>query len=171
MAHRRGPPAYVAFDLVWLNGADLGQSSLLAPGYCFLLTNIRQWPFEPRLVVHVEADQLPAVAAQLVDEIRNCPTMQKRSVGDLDEVIFPASHCAPSRNPKRDAESTMTTHKFAIGQAVSFSPDRGQLHIRGELFTIVGLLPETADTPQYRIKSQTDGHERVAREDQLAVRE
>jgi len=63
----------------------------------------------------------------------------------------------------------MTIHKFAVGQAVSFSPDRGQLHIRGELFTIVGLLPETADAPQYRIQSQTDGHERVVREDQLAV--
>jgi hypothetical protein len=65
--------------------------SSLAPGCGSLLTNILQWSFEPRLVVHVEADQLPAVAAQLVDEIRNCPTMQKRSVRDLDELIFPAS--------------------------------------------------------------------------------
>jgi hypothetical protein len=64
----------------------------------------------------------------------------------------------------------MTTHKFAVGQAVSFSPDRGQLHIRGDLFTIVGLLPEAGDALQYRIKSQTDGHERVVREEQLAVR-
>ena len=79
------------------------KTSSLAPGYGSLLTNILQWSFEPRLVVHVEADQLPAVAAQLVDEIRNCPTMQKRSVSDLDEVIFPASHCASSRKPKRDA--------------------------------------------------------------------
>jgi hypothetical protein len=64
----------------------------------------------------------------------------------------------------------MTTYKFAVGQAVIFSPDRGQLHTRGETFTIVGLLPVTGDTLQYRIKSQTDGHERVVREDQLAVR-
>ena len=64
----------------------------------------------------------------------------------------------------------MTTHKFAVGQAVSFSPDRGQPHTRGETFTIVGLLPVTGDALQYRIKSQTDGHERVVREDQLAVR-
>ena len=146
------------------------RTSSLAPGYRFLLTNIRQWPFEPRLIVYVEADQLPAVAAQLVDEIRNCATMQKRSVGDLDEVVFPASHCTPSRKPKRHAQCTMTIHKFAVGQAVSFSPDRGQLHTRGELFTIVSMLPETPDAPQYRIKSQTDGQERVVREDQLAVR-
>ena len=62
----------------------------------------------------------------------------------------------------------MTTHKFAVGEAVSFSPDRGQEHIRGEQFEIVRLLPESRDAPQYRIKSQTNGHERVVREDQLA---
>ena len=104
------------------DGRGRVRTSSLAPGYRFLLTNIRQWPFEPRLIVYVEADQLPAVAAQLVDEIWNSATMQKRSVGNLDEVVFPASHCTPSRKPKRDAECTMTTHKFAVGQAVSFSP-------------------------------------------------
>ena len=64
----------------------------------------------------------------------------------------------------------MTTYKFAVGQAVSFSPDRGQLHTRGETFTIINRLPVTGDALQYRIKSQTDGHERVVREEQLAVR-
>jgi hypothetical protein len=64
----------------------------------------------------------------------------------------------------------MATQKFAVGRAVSFSPDQGQLHTRGETFTIVGLLPLTGDALQYRIKTQTDGHERVVREDQLAVR-
>jgi hypothetical protein len=48
----------------------------------------------------------------------------------------------------------MTTYKFAVGQAVSFSPDRGQLHTRGETFTIVGLLPLTGDALQYRIKGR-----------------
>ena len=62
----------------------------------------------------------------------------------------------------------MTTHKFAVGQAVSFSPDRDQEHTGGELFNVVRLLPETGDAPQYRLKSQTNGRERVVREDQLA---
>ena len=64
--------------------------------------------------------------------------------------------------------ATMTTHKFTVGEAVSFSPDKGQEHARGELFEIVRLLPETEDGPQYRIKSQANDHERVVREDQLA---
>jgi hypothetical protein len=60
-------------------------------------------------------------------------------------------------------------HKFAVGEAVNFSPDHGQEHNnRGDLFEIVRLLPETGDAPQYRIKSQTNGQERVVREDQLA---
>jgi hypothetical protein len=64
--------------------------------------------------------------------------------------------------------TTMTKYKFAIGEAVSFSPDKRQEYTRGELFEIVRLLPEADDAPQYRIKSQINGHERVVREDQLA---
>src|SRR5215831_6770908 len=59
--------------------------------------------------------------------------------------------------------ATMTAHKFTVGEAVSFSPDKGQEHTGGELFEIVHLLPETRDALQYRIKSQTNDHERVVR--------
>jgi len=63
---------------------------------------------------------------------------------------------------------TMATHKFVIGQAVKFSPDRDQEHAtKGGLFKVVRLLPEAGDVLQYRVKSETDGHERVVREDQL----
>jgi hypothetical protein len=48
---------------------------------------------------------------------------------------------------------TMATHKFAVGQAVRFSPDRDQEHAKGELFKIVHLLPETENVLQYRVKS------------------
>ena len=61
----------------------------------------------------------------------------------------------------------MATHKFAFGQAVRFSPDRHQEHAKGGIFKIVRLLPEAANVLQYRVKSATDGHERVVREDQL----
>jgi hypothetical protein len=53
----------------------------------------------------------------------------------------------------------MATHKFAVGQAVYFSPDRHQEHTKGKLFKIVRLLPETGNALQYRVKSETDGHE------------
>ena len=62
----------------------------------------------------------------------------------------------------------MTSPKFAVGQAVSFSPDRDQVHTKGELFKVTRLLPEAGDAHQYRVKSEADGHERVVWEDQLA---
>lgn len=62
----------------------------------------------------------------------------------------------------------MSGHKFAVGQTVRFSPDRNQEGSARESFKIVRLLPEEAKVFQYRVKSQSDGRERVAREDQLA---
>lgn len=62
----------------------------------------------------------------------------------------------------------MSEHKFAVGQTVQFSPDRtGDGPSKGQ-FTIVRLLPNAGNTPQYRIKSKRDGHERMAPESQLA---
>jgi hypothetical protein len=62
----------------------------------------------------------------------------------------------------------MPKHRFAVGQTVAFSPDRSQeVPARGR-FEVVRLLPETQNVPQYRVKSQADGHERVVREDQLS---
>jgi hypothetical protein len=62
----------------------------------------------------------------------------------------------------------MAAHKFAAGQNVTFSPQRpGDSSARG-IYTIVRLLPEHGNTPQYRIKAKIDGHERVVLEDQLA---
>ena len=61
----------------------------------------------------------------------------------------------------------MSVHKFTIGQTVQFSPDRYQERSGRGRFKVVRLLPEAANVLQYRVKSQTDGHERVVREDQL----
>jgi hypothetical protein len=61
----------------------------------------------------------------------------------------------------------MAIHKYTIGQAVLFSPDRRHdISARGR-YTIVRLLPEEGSTPQYRIKNKTTGTERVALETQL----
>jgi len=62
----------------------------------------------------------------------------------------------------------VTAHKFSVGQIVRFSPDRQQTNSASGRFKVLRLLPEAASVLQYRVKSQTDGHERVVREDQLA---
>jgi hypothetical protein len=61
----------------------------------------------------------------------------------------------------------LAKHKFHVGHAVYFTPDRYGDHSAQGRYLIVRLLPEVGGTPQYRIKSQFDGHERVVREDQL----
>jgi hypothetical protein len=61
----------------------------------------------------------------------------------------------------------MSAHKFAVGQAVRFLPDRNQEGATKGNFVVVRRLPEAASVLQYRVKSQLDGHERVVREDQL----
>ena len=62
----------------------------------------------------------------------------------------------------------MSAHKYTIGQTVQFSPDRSQGTAGRGRFKILRLLPEAAHVFQYRVKSLSDGHERVVREDQLA---
>jgi hypothetical protein len=61
----------------------------------------------------------------------------------------------------------MAAHKFAQGQGVRYSPHRFQDSSTQGLYTIVRLLPEEGSVPQYRIKANIGGQERVAREDQL----
>jgi hypothetical protein len=62
----------------------------------------------------------------------------------------------------------MPAHKFIIGQKVRFKPDYGQMGRRDETFVVTRQLPETGGVFQYHLKSEIDGHNRVAREDQLA---
>ena len=62
----------------------------------------------------------------------------------------------------------MQRYKFSVGQTVRFTPDRLGAGAAGGRFKVVRLLPEAASVLQYRVKSQTDGHERVVREDQPA---
>ena len=59
-------------------------------------------------------------------------------------------------------------HKFSAGQTVEFSPSRMTLTQRGP-YSIVRLVPEEKDGPQYRIKSEHEQHERVAHERDLTA--
>ena len=59
------------------------------------------------------------------------------------------------------------SHKFSVGQKVSFLPGSGGLsHLRGG-YTIVRLLPSESRDSQYRVKSDHETHERVVLESQL----
>lgn len=57
-------------------------------------------------------------------------------------------------------------HKFKPGQSVEFVASDLRLKPLG-VFTIVRAMPKDQGIQQYRIKSATDGHERVVMEGEL----
>lgn len=57
-------------------------------------------------------------------------------------------------------------HKYHAGETVTLVPTRYGSNRHGR-FEVMRLLPEEQGMKHYRLKSVTDGHERVAREDEL----
>ena len=64
----------------------------------------------------------------------------------------------------------MAHHKFKVGQLVDFVPSRPGTAISGRPYEIVRLLPAEAGELQYRIKSKSEGFERVVKESELSRR-
>ncbi len=62
----------------------------------------------------------------------------------------------------------MANHKFEIGKVVSVR-SRPETGIPAGNYEIVRRLPsgDAAPDPQYRVKSVTDGHERIVRQSEL----
>ena len=61
----------------------------------------------------------------------------------------------------------MASHRFAIGQSVRLSNRHGLSTKAAETYRITRTLPERDNSPQYRIRSEAETHERVATEDIL----
>ena len=61
-------------------------------------------------------------------------------------------------------------HKFAVGKALYFLPGLSEASKSKGRYKVVRQLPETGNMLQYRIKSETDGQERIVREDQIERR-
>lgn len=66
----------------------------------------------------------------------------------------------------------MDTHRYRVGQKVRFVKASRGSGLGGRpdgSFDIVRLLPEYYGTYQYRVKSTSDGHERVVGEGEIAL--
>ena len=61
----------------------------------------------------------------------------------------------------------MSEHKYRVGQAVEFFPDLGVDHTARGRYKIVRLFLGERNSPQYRIKHEVDGHERMVAEREL----
>ena len=60
----------------------------------------------------------------------------------------------------------VAAHKFVVGQIVRVHPSPATRDVRGD-FKVVRILPTEHGVRQYRVKSETDGHERVVTEGQV----
>lgn len=62
-------------------------------------------------------------------------------------------------------------HRFSVGQTVRIKGGFGRLANSEGLYHVTGTLPPAGESPQYRIRSDDESHERVTTEDTLeAVR-
>ncbi len=73
----------------------------------------------------------------------------------------------PASLPVIHSEIAVTTHKFRVGESVHLTAG---IYVRGRVtsvYKVTQLLPSDGDEQQYRIKSDTEPHERVAKQSQL----
>jgi hypothetical protein len=66
------------------------------------------------------------------------------------------------------ARRTTPTHQFEVGQPVRLTGGGWLSSVKpSELFLVTATLPPRGDVLQYRIRSETERHERVATQDSL----
>lgn len=77
---------------------------------------------------------------------------------------------SPLKVAARDAAAVRrepATHLFAVGQAVRFKGGFGLKTDPAEVFRVTRTLPPRGNSPQYRIRSDEERHERVTSQDDL----
>lgn len=71
---------------------------------------------------------------------------------------------------KREAptqEQDLNTHRYKVGQSVRFEAGLGATPGPSGVYRITGTMPPLGDLPQYRIRSESERHERVVTQDRL----
>jgi hypothetical protein len=63
----------------------------------------------------------------------------------------------------------MPAHKFKVGQSVRFTPGKMMPPAGAQAYTIVRVLPAEGAEYHYRIKSEYQPYERIARESELSA--
>src|SRR5690349_9827972 len=101
------------------------------------------------------------------------PIFHPRTIGNCRCGIWnaeTANYCRLFPGPRGGLASSlagranMSEHKYQVGQAVEFFPQRSVQHTAKGHFKIVRLLLGERNAPHYRIRHQVDGHERMVDE-------
>lgn len=72
-----------------------------------------------------------------------------------------------SRSSSRPRRREAATHLFDVGQTVRLKGGFGLLSQSAGVYQITARLPPRGNSPQYRIRSDGERHERVATQDSL----
>ena len=74
-------------------------------------------------------------------------------------------------NPGHTRAPTLegATHQFSVGQSVRMRSRSGVFPKTDEIFRITRTLPARDNLLQYRLRSESENHERVATEDNLEL--
>lgn len=72
-----------------------------------------------------------------------------------------------TKGPSAAARVEKPSHRFAIGQVVRIRSRIGMAVKDAETFQVKATLPAKDGSPQYRIRSDRENHERVTTEDNL----
>ena len=70
-------------------------------------------------------------------------------------------------NSTPDWTFEMREHRFSVGQTVRMPNRFGAVKTNDLLFTVTGKMPAKDRSPQYRVRSEEERHERVVTEDML----
>ncbi len=120
----------------------------------------------PKAAVVAKPDVKPASKASQRSVQSNAEAMKTAKL-----ALIAAANARPARVPSPAVVPAPEpiTHKFQVGQVVYYNaPTFGRAPAPGN-FTVVKLLPSEGDEQQYRIKSNGEAFERVAKESQLDV--
>jgi hypothetical protein len=74
---------------------------------------------------------------------------------------------AVSSNTDKERQVDLDSHKYKVGQSVRYNSSVARRFGSSASFKIVKVLPREDGHRQYRIKSASESHERVAKESEL----
>lgn len=68
---------------------------------------------------------------------------------------------------RQEKQVELNAHKYKVGQSVRYNSDVLRRIGSNSSFKIVRLLPAEGDKLQYRLKSASEAHERIAKENEI----
>jgi hypothetical protein len=129
----------------------------------------RPWPGEVKSLDAIFRAKLP-IGARLRMQIgawfdRTLASLSKNRQPSIGVCASAQARIRRSRQKK--VRRKLDLHKYKVGQSVRYNSGAVRRLGANSSYKIVRLLPSEGDQQQYRIKSASEAHERIAKENEL----